>query len=98
MAHLGHMYASGEGVPQDNDTARQYFQAAAEAGNPSGQFGLGYMHLTGRGLQQDYRAAFKLFQRASEAVSLPCSPASFGLRETPFGRCPVQQDYTVACT
>ena len=69
MAHLGHMYANGVGVVENNETARQYFQAAAEAGNPSGQFGLGYMHLTGHGLEQDYKAAFKLFQHASEAVS-----------------------------
>ena len=62
------MYANGIGVVSSNDTARQFFQAAAEAGNPSGQFGLGYMHLTGHGMEQDYRTAFKLFQHASEAV------------------------------
>lgn len=68
-AHLGHMYANGVGVDQNNDTARQYFQAAANAGNPSGQFGLGYMHLTGQSVEQDHGTAFKLFQHASEAVS-----------------------------
>lgn len=64
------MYANGVGVDQSNETARQYFQGAADAGNPSGQFGLGYMHLTGQAVQQDYSTAFKLFQHASEAVSL----------------------------
>ena len=70
VAHLGHMYANGVGVDQNNETARQLFQAAADAGNPIGQFGLGYMHLTGHGMEQNHRAAFKLFQRASEAVSM----------------------------
>lgn len=69
-AHLGHMYANGVGVDQNNETARQYFQAAADAGNPSGQFGLGYMHLTGQAVEQDHKTAFKLFQHASEAVSV----------------------------
>ena len=70
VAHLGHMYANGVGVDQNNETATQLFQAAADAGNPNGQFGLGYMHLTGHGVEQNHRAAFKLFQRASEAVSM----------------------------
>ncbi len=70
VAHLGHMYANGVGVDQNNETASQLFQAAADAGNPNGQFGLGYMHLTGHGMEQNHRAAFKLFQRASEAVSM----------------------------
>ena len=74
VAHLGHMYANGDGVAQNNETARQYFQASADAGNPSGQFGLGYMHFTGLGAQQDYRAAFKLFQRSSEGVSVILTP------------------------
>lgn len=64
------MYANGVGVDQNNDTAKQYFQAAADAGNPSGQFGLGYMYLTGQTVEQDHRTAFKLFQHASEAVSV----------------------------
>ena len=68
------MYANGFGVDQNNETAKEYFQAAAEAGNPNGQFGLGYMFLTGQAVEQNYRTAFKLFQHASEAVSRlqPC--------------------------
>ena len=63
------MYANGVGVDQNNETASQLLQAAADAGNPNGQFGLGYMHLTGHGMEQNHRVAFMLFQRASEAVS-----------------------------
>lgn len=32
MAHLGHMYANGEGVAQDNATAASWFTKAAEHG------------------------------------------------------------------
>lgn len=47
MAHLGHIYANGEGVPQDNATAVAWFKRAADRGHPSGALALGYMHLTG---------------------------------------------------
>lgn len=86
------MYANGVGVDQNNDTAKQYFQGAADAGNPSGQFGLGYMYLTGQSVEQDHRTAFKLFQHASEAVSvclLSCccsSSACVLLWATPFSQ------------
>lgn len=70
------MYANGVGVDQNNETARQYLQAAANAGNPSGQFGMGYMLLTGQAVEQDHSTAFKLFQHASQAVRLCFSFAS----------------------
>lgn len=68
LAHLGHMYANGMGVEQDNQTALRFFQHAAEGGSSSGLFGLGYLHLTGQTVPQDHRKAFKLLQAASEAV------------------------------
>ena len=68
LAHLGHMYANGMGVQQDNETALHFFKHAAEGGSSSGLFGLGYMHLTGHTTQQNYPKAFKLLQAASEMV------------------------------
>lgn len=32
MAHLGHIYANGQGVPQDNATAVRWFKKAADHG------------------------------------------------------------------
>lgn len=47
VAALGHAYANGLGVEQNNKTAVKLLTRAAEAGHPSGLYGLGYMYLTG---------------------------------------------------
>ena len=49
VAALGHAYANGLGVEQNNKTAVKLLTRAAEAGHPSGLYGLGYMYLTGNG-------------------------------------------------
>lgn len=66
MVHLGHAYANGLVVEQDNATAWRWFWNAAEAGRPGGFFGLGYMHLTGQGAEVDYRQAMQYFKYAIE--------------------------------
>lgn len=68
MAHLGHMYANGNGVEQSNTTALHWFKDAAEQNVPSAHFGLGYMHLSGFGVPMDHRLAFKYFSQAAEQV------------------------------
>ena len=67
-AHLGHMYANGNGVDQDNGTALAYFSAAAEVNHPGGLYGLGYMYLSGYGVEKDHKKAFAFFQKAAEQV------------------------------
>eukprot|EP00204_Picochlorum_oklahomense_P001255 CAMPEP_0118801382 /NCGR_PEP_ID=MMETSP1161-20130426/2956_1 /TAXON_ID=249345 /ORGANISM="Picochlorum oklahomensis, Strain CCMP2329" /LENGTH=776 /DNA_ID=CAMNT_0006729307 /DNA_START=180 /DNA_END=2510 /DNA_ORIENTATION=+ len=64
MAHVGHAYANGIAVAQNNATARSWFTKAAEKGHPSGLFGLGLMHLTGQGSQVDHILAAKYFKRS----------------------------------
>ena len=71
MAHLGHMYANGQGVPQSNETALEWFISSSDAGHPSGLYGLGYMYVSGQGVPQDHRRAFELFEEAAKQVSLP---------------------------
>lgn len=68
MAHVGHMYANGDGVPQSNVTALRWFKEAAEHAVPSALTGLGYMHLSGYGVAMDHRQAFKYFSDAAEQV------------------------------
>jgi len=65
MAHLGHMFANGAGVPASNASALRWFRAAAERGHPSGQYGLGYLHLAGYGLPKDAAAALALFTKVA---------------------------------
>ena len=69
MAHLGHMYANGQGVAQSNETALQWFNRSSDAGHPSGLYGLGYMYASGQGVPQDHRRAFELFEEAAKQVS-----------------------------
>eukprot|EP00887_Chlorella_sp_A99_P003160 scaffold9.g3160.t1 len=75
MAHLGHIYANGVAVRQDNTTAMGWFWKAAEAGegkegeggHPSGFLGLGYVYMSGHGVARDYGKALKYFKEAVAA-------------------------------
>ena len=61
------MYSEGSDVvPQNNETALQYFKKAADMGNPVGQSGLGMAYLYGRGVPVNYELALKYFQKAAE--------------------------------
>ena len=71
MGHLGHMHANGLGVVASNNTAKHWFQKAANLGHPSGLYGLGYMHLRGHGMPVDHAQAFKHFSAATEKVLAP---------------------------
>jgi len=46
-AYLGRMYLRGEGVSQDFDKARIWFERGITHGDPLAQYGLGLMHLHG---------------------------------------------------
>jgi TPR repeat protein len=47
--NLGHMYANGHGVDQDDAMARHWFEMAASHGHRGAQNNLGVMYATGRG-------------------------------------------------
>lgn len=67
MAHLGHIYANGLGVTQDNSTAMSWFWKAAGQEHAGGYFGLGYMYLSGHGTPKDYGKALKYLKQAVQA-------------------------------
>ena len=61
------MYLEGsEAVPQNNETAFQYFKDAADRNNPVGQAGLGLMYLHGRHVDKDVNKAFQYFNLAAD--------------------------------
>uniref|UniRef100_A0A8C4DYY4 Fibronectin type-II domain-containing protein n=1 Tax=Dicentrarchus labrax TaxID=13489 RepID=A0A8C4DYY4_DICLA len=61
------MYSEGSDyLPQNNETALQYFKKASDLGNPVGQSGLGMAYLYGRGVPVNYELALKYFQKAAE--------------------------------
>jgi uncharacterized protein len=68
MIELGALYATGSGVPQDQDQARQLFDRAAEAGNPAGVSRLAAL-LSSGGAPSDPAEARALFAKAAEANS-----------------------------
>jgi TPR repeat protein len=64
--NLGHMYASGQGVPQDDAQAVNWFRKAAEQGNPYAQTNLGAMYQKGQGVKKDYGQAVSWYRKAAE--------------------------------
>ena len=55
--YLGLMYARGEGLPEDNHQAAQWFRKSAEQGNPQSQYHLGMLCANGKGVPEDDRQA-----------------------------------------
>jgi SEL1 protein len=68
MSMLGHMYANGLSVTQNNETALKWFTQAWEPPHlfPGAANGLGYMYMHGMGVEQDYEKALKYFVDASD--------------------------------
>ncbi len=55
---LGLLYDMGEGVPQDNREAMNWYHRAAEQGEPRAQYNLGLMYANGQGVPQDYAECY----------------------------------------
>ena len=64
--NLGHMYANGYGVPENDKTAVKWFTKAAEQGLAEGQFNLGAMYDFGDGVPQNDKTAVKWYTLAAE--------------------------------
>ena len=52
------MYASGEGVPEDDAEAVRWVRLAAEQGYATAQFNLGVMYANGEGVPEDDVTAY----------------------------------------
>ena len=64
--NLGVMYATGEGVPQDNREAVKWSRMAAEQGDAGAQYNLGFSYYHGEGVLKASREAVKWFRMAAE--------------------------------
>ncbi|WP_449066198.1 tetratricopeptide repeat protein [Planomonospora algeriensis] len=69
---LGHLYASGLGVPQDFEKAVSLFQAAAAAGDPEAMYNLAMLHLRGKVAER---------MSSDEVMALLRSAAACGIKE-----------------
>ena len=66
MFRLGVMLGRGIGVPQNDDTAAEWFRKSAEAGSAEGMANLAFMYQEGRGVEQDYAAAHGWTRKAAD--------------------------------
>ena len=75
QTRLGHLYAAGLGVPQDDAEAVNWYRKAADQGNALAQIALGFNYFIGLGVEQDYIQAYMwgdlaVAQGSEEAIIL----------------------------
>ena len=63
---LGKMYTDGNGVPQDDKQAAEWYKKAAEQGHAGGQCNFGFSYAEGKGVAKDYDAAIAWYRKAAE--------------------------------
>lgn len=63
---MGICYRQGEGVPQDNSKAVEYYTRAYEKGYKAAALNLGLMYGEGIGVKQDFAKAYELYKIAAE--------------------------------
>lgn len=66
MEAVGCMYLDGNGVPQDNQKALEYFQKAIEHGNIDAFNNLGFLYTEGIGVKKDPVKAFECYLKAAK--------------------------------
>lgn len=62
---LGMAYEKGNGVPQNDAAAADWYRKAAEQGNAAAQNNLGVMHRMGSGVSKDMAEAIKWYRKAA---------------------------------
>ena len=63
---LGNVYASGDGVPQNDTEAVRWYRRSAMQSFALAQAGLGHMYFSGRGVPQNDDEAARWYRRAAE--------------------------------
>jgi SEL1 protein len=101
-----HMYGL-RGVARNGEVARQFFQRAADAGEPEAYAALGNMYAKGIGVPQNNETAFKLFTKGAQKGD-PASQNGLGymyltgaiaenrIPEVPIGAAPTDNQATPA--
>jgi len=62
---LAAMYATGDGVPKNEQRAVRLYRRAADNGYPEAQYNLGFMYLLGDGIQRDVGEARRWLELAA---------------------------------
>ena len=64
--NMGAMYYDGEGVQQDYQKAKQWYEKAAEKKDANAQYILGFMYEKGHGVRQDLATAKEWYGKACD--------------------------------
>ena len=64
--NLGVRYDNGEGVPEDDAEAENWYRKAAEQGHALAQNNLGFMYSRGEGVPEDDAEAVRWYRQAAE--------------------------------
>lgn len=75
MYQIGYMYDHGEGVPQDNKAAVEWYQKAAEKGHVKAQYRLGLFYATGTGVEKNIKEAEKWYRKSAGQGFRPAKDA-----------------------
>jgi TPR repeat protein len=65
QVELGRAYEDGQGVPQDDGLAVEWFRKAADQGNAGAENSLGVMYSQGKGVPRDKQEAVRWYKRAA---------------------------------
>jgi TPR repeat protein len=63
---LGTAYEDGNGLPQNDELAAQWYRKAADQGEAAAQNSLGVLYRLGRGVEKDKQEALRWYQRAAQ--------------------------------
>jgi TPR repeat protein len=63
---LGRAYEQGNGVPQSDDSALNWYRKAADQGNPGAENRLGVMYRLGQGMSRDKEEAVRWYHKAAK--------------------------------
>jgi TPR repeat protein len=69
QSNLGFMYATGDGVPEDDAEAVRWYRLAAAQGHAPAQSNLGRMYATGDGVPENTERAYMWFSVAAAGQS-----------------------------
>jgi|WetSurMetagenome_2_1015567.scaffolds.fasta_scaffold15098_6 uncharacterized protein len=75
MYQIGYMYDHGEGMPQDNKAAVEWYLKAAEKGHVKAQYRLGLFYATGTGVEKNLKEAEKWYRKAAGQGFRPAKDA-----------------------
>ncbi|KAG0272571.1 hypothetical protein BGZ95_011679 [Linnemannia exigua] len=90
---LGHKYYHAQGVPQDYQTAMDWFFKAADQGHICARHEVGWLYHHGHGVPQDYSLAMDWYLKAAKQGHAPAQSNIGDLYAKGHG---VPQDYSLA--